>query len=43
MAWVMFGLVSLMIHRMTVGTDTGGAARTEKIVRLGSVQGEESL
>jgi len=36
MVWVLFGLLSLMIHRlmirnMTVGTDTG-AGRTEKIV-----------
>lgn len=43
MAWVMFGLASLMIHRMTVGTDTGDAARTKKIVSLATVQGEESL
>ena len=34
MVWVLFGLVSLMIHRMTVGTDRG-AGRTEKIVALG--------
>jgi hypothetical protein len=34
MVWVLFGLSSLMIHRMTVGTDTG-AGRTDKIVALG--------
>jgi glycosyltransferase 2 family protein len=34
MIWVLFGLVCLMIHRMTVGTDTG-AGRTDKIVALG--------
>lgn len=31
--WVLFGLSSLMIHRMTVGTDPG-AGRTDKIVAL---------
>jgi glycosyltransferase 2 family protein len=34
MVWVLVGLLSLMIHRMTVGTDTG-AGRTDKIVALG--------
>ena len=34
MVWVLFGLLSLMIHRMTVGTDTG-AGRTDKIAALG--------
>src|SRR5579862_3132359 len=34
MVWVLFGLISLMIHRITVGTDTG-AGRTDKIVALG--------
>ncbi len=34
MVWVLFGLVSLMIHRMTVGTDRG-AGRTDKIAALG--------
>ncbi len=34
MIWVLLGLVSLMIHRITVGTDQG-AGRTEKIVALG--------
>jgi hypothetical protein len=43
MVWVLFGLVCLMVHRMTVGTDIGGAGRTEKLVRLGNVRGEESL
>ncbi len=39
MAWVLFGLLSLMVHRMTVGTDPGGAGRTEELVRLGIVRG----
>jgi glycosyltransferase 2 family protein len=43
MVWVLFGLVCLMVHRMTVGTDTGGPGRSEKRFRLGTVQGEESL
>ncbi len=30
MVWVLFGLLSLMIHRMTVGTDTS-SGRTDKI------------
>jgi len=34
MVWVLFGLLSLMFHRMTVGTDRG-AGRTDKIVALG--------
>ena len=34
MVWVLFGLLTLMIHRITVGTDTG-AGRTDKIVALG--------
>jgi len=34
MVWVLFGLVSLMVHRMTVGTDSGDD-RTDKIVALG--------
>jgi uncharacterized membrane protein YbhN (UPF0104 family) len=33
MVWVLFGLLSLTIHRMTVGTDSG-AGRTDKIVAL---------
>jgi uncharacterized membrane protein YbhN (UPF0104 family) len=33
MVWVLFGLLSLLIHRMTVGTDTG-AGRTDKIAAL---------
>jgi len=39
MVWVLIGLVSLMIHRMTVGTDNGGAGQTEKIVRLRRMEG----
>jgi uncharacterized membrane protein YbhN (UPF0104 family) len=34
MVWVLFGLLSLFIHRMTVGTDRG-AGRTDKIAALG--------
>jgi uncharacterized membrane protein YbhN (UPF0104 family) len=34
MVWVLVGLLSLMLHRMTVGTDTG-AGRTDKIAALG--------
>jgi uncharacterized membrane protein YbhN (UPF0104 family) len=34
MVWVLLGLLCLVIHRMTVGTDTG-AGRTDKIAALG--------
>lgn len=34
MVWVLFGLLSLMIHRMTVGTDTDTGS-TDKIAALG--------
>jgi len=34
MVWVLFGLLSLLIHRMTVGTDQG-AGRTDKVAALG--------
>ena len=40
MVWVLFGLLSLMIHRITVGTDTG-AGRTDKIVALGMSGGSQ--
>lgn len=41
--WVLFGLVCLMIHRMTVGTESGGVDRKEETLRLRRVPREESL
>lgn len=41
--WVLFGLVCLMVHRITVGTESGGIGQKQGTVGLRRVPREESL
>lgn len=43
MIWVLIGLASLMIHRITAATGTDGTVHREELVRLRRIEGEESL